>query len=106
MLLTTDVVKIVDDGMTYAVQGEITVSSEQYLFMQAYKLKPKLEDVIIKDGDHDRPVAVVPVDSNFYSLTTPVAMYKQKTRLEPVEIDLHGYQSPTLEWFRGFKTRI
>ena len=105
-LLTRTMVKIIEGGQTFYSYGEITPAKEQYMFMQAYKLRPRLEEVTIRDGDHNRLIAVVKISENFRGVVMPVAMFKDNVRIRPELIDLHGYQSPTLEWWRGYKTRL
>lgn len=107
-------VRIFDEATGEEVweEGEVIPTKSQFLFMKAYKLKPRLEEIVIQDGEMrgdkplDREIAVVRVDDDLHGKVMPVAMFRRRKRNESEEIDLSGYQTPTLDWFRDYRRRI
>lgn len=112
-MLPFDEVIIKDEGTgeEFIEHGEVIPSAKQFIFMRAYLMKPKLKDLIIADGEEhygkpiDRTVAVVKVTDNLYGKVMPVAMFKSKKKIPNSEIDLSGFMTPTLDWFRGYRHR-
>lgn len=106
-----DKVRILDEatGEEFWEEGEVIPTKTQFLFMRAYKLKPHLEEIVIQDGEMwgdkplDRLVAVVKVHDDLHGKVMPVAMFRSRKTIEPHEIELSGFQTPTLDWFRGFR---
>ena len=93
-------------------EGEVIPTKSQFLFMKAYKLKPRLEEIVIQDGETwndkplDREVAVVRIDDDLHGKVMPVALFRSRKKNESEEIDLSGFQTPTLDWFRDYRRRI
>jgi len=107
-------VKILDEatGKEIYEHGEVIPTQTQFLFMKAFRLHPKLEEIIIQDGEKhgevliDRLVAVVKITDDLHGKVLPVVLFRGRKRLHPWEIDLSGYQTPTLDWFRDYRRRI
>ena len=95
-------------------QGEIIPAQGQFIFMQAYFLKLPLEELIIRDGEKgefdnelDRVIAAVRVYDDLHSHVIPVKKFHSGVcSMNPLPIDLSGYQTPTLDWFRQYRHRI
>ena len=106
--------KILDKaiGEEFWEQGEVIPTAAQFLFMKAYRLIPSLDEIIIQDGEMhgdkllDRLVAVVRITDDLHGKVLPVAMFKGRKRIGLEKIDLSGYQTPTLDWFRDYRWRI
>ena len=96
------------------IKGEIIPAQGQFIFMQAYLLRLPLEELRIKDGEKDefdneldRVVTAVRVYNDLHGLVMPVAKFRSRERsCEQQAIDLSGYQTPTLDWFRQYRHRI
>ncbi len=96
------------------IGGEIIPAQGQFMFMQAFLLDLPLEELKINDGEKDefnkeldRVVAAVKVYDDLHGLVMPVARFRKgKRSCEKQAIDLSGYQTPTLDWFRQYRHRI
>lgn len=107
-------VRILDEatGEEFWEKGEVIPTKSQFMFMRAYRLKPRLEEIVIQDGEThgdkplDRLIAVVRVNDDLHGKVMPVAMFRSRKRIEPEEIELSGFQTPTLDWFRDFRRRV
>jgi len=96
------------------LKGEIIPAQGKFMFMQAFLLDIPLEELKIKDGEKDeldkeldRVVAAVKVYDDRHGRVMPVAKFRNgKRSCETQAIDLSGYQTPTLDWFRQYRHRI
>ena len=114
-LLPLEKVEIIDKGNgKNTEQGEIIPAQGQFMFMQAFLLDLPLEELKIQDGEKDefdkeldRVVAAVKVYDNLHGLVMPVAKFRKGKRSCKIQaMDLSGYQTPTLDWFRQYRHRI
>lgn len=94
-------------------QGELIPAQGQFIFMQAFLLEFPLEELKIKDGEDDefgnlldREIVAVRICDDLHGKVKPVAKFRSgKPSPEPFTIDLSGYQTPTLNWFRQYHKR-
>lgn len=108
---TSNPFKIKDkaNGKEYTEKGEIYKDKEgkQLFLMRTYLVKKPLETLMIFDGEMkdrhylDRWIALVPLDK-LDGIVKPFAIFKSKIKMKNTEIDLSGYQTPTLDWFRKY----
>jgi len=111
-LLTVEKIMVHDEanGETYVDVGEVWQSPYrrgEWFLMRCYLMLCDWKELLFSDGEKDekileylnRRIALVPVD-RLDGKVTPLAIYKNLRKLPPEEIDLRGYQTPTLEWFR------
>jgi len=111
-LLTVEKIMVYDEanGETYVDVGEVWRNPRrrgEWFLMRCYLMLCDWRELIISDGEKDeetheylnRRVALVPIN-RLDGKVTPLAVYKGLRRLQSEEINLNGYQTPTLEWFR------
>lgn len=107
-LLTKNKIEIHDlsTGRTHQEIGVLHLTDKQLFLMRIYELLLNLDDVVIYDGEQseqgtylDRLISVVPL-SKLEGKVMPVNLFKSKKRQKTMEIDLSGYQTPTLDWLR------
>lgn len=108
-------VKIVDiaTGEKTKERGEIIPAQGQFIFMQAFLLGFPLEELKIKDGEEDefgnlldREIVAVRICDDLHGKVVPVEKFRLGKRSPvPCTIDLSGYQTPTLNWFRQYHKR-
>jgi len=119
-LLTTNKISVYDEanGKRYTGIGELHhgqvrvggVPINHWFLMRAYLVEAPLENLIICDGETwengeylNRRIALVPLDS-LEGEVEPLALDEKLEKVPKRKIDLTGYQTPTLEWFREMKS--
>ena len=101
---------IVDDfdGKKYHAYGEF-FEWNKVLFLIGTFVSDRvfeLEKFCVFDGEKreedylHRDVALLPYNSRLEGIVTPLARYKYGKHNEKLDIDLEGYQTPTLEYLR------
>ncbi len=107
-LVSENKVSIFDESTeeTYQDVGHVFTHGKKAYFLRVYKMHDNLEDFILYDGektedgkDLNRVIALVPTDK-LNGFVLPLKMYQGKKEIEPREIGLTKYETPTLKWFR------
>jgi len=109
-LLTMEKIQVYDEanGETYVDVGEVWQSPRrrgEWFLMRCYLMLCDWKELLFSDGEKDektheylnRRIALVPID-RLNDKVVPLALYRNLKRIPPEEIDLRGYQTPTLEW--------
>ena len=100
-------------GITTHDTGHIYVHGNIAFFHRVYKVNEYiLHNYVLFDGETDlrgnpldRMIALIPIDK-LSGFVTPLKMYQRKKEIEPREIGLTVFETPTLEWFRGVASKI
>ena len=107
-LISENKVSIYDEFTeeTYQDVGHVFTHGKKAYFLRVYRIKDDLEDFILYDGEKDengkdlkRVIALVPIEK-LHGIVLPLKMYQGKNEIEPREIGLTKYETPTLKWFR------
>ncbi len=114
-MLSTNRIEIYDKAVdkTYYDTGDIYIHGNMAFFCMMFRVKADVSGLILADGEEsylrrtplERMIALVPIDQ-LTGFVTPVKMYKYEQEIEPREIGLTSFETPTLEWFRGVAGNI